>query len=65
MLGAGRPSLFLVSSNLLQVTFFCVGKTYSFAIFGLCVGSCELQMCMALGVAILNFFFFQEIVTIL
>ena len=26
----------------------CVGKTYSFAIFALWVGLCELQMCMAI-----------------
>jgi len=26
------------------------GKAYSFASFGLCLGLCELQMCMALSV---------------
>jgi len=30
-----------------------VGKTYSFAIFGLCGGCNELQMCMAFSVGIL------------
>ena len=30
----------------------CVGKTYSFAIFGLRAGTCELQMCMAFGLAL-------------
>jgi hypothetical protein len=28
-------------------------KTYFFAIFGLCVGWCELQMCMAFSVGFL------------
>ena len=27
----------------------CAGKTYFFAIFGRCVGLCELQICMAMG----------------
>jgi hypothetical protein len=27
-----------------------LARTYSFAIFGLCVGWCELQMCMAFSV---------------
>ena len=29
-----------------------LAKTYSFAIFGLCVGWCELQMCMAFSVGL-------------
>jgi hypothetical protein len=37
----------------------CVGKTYSFAIFGLCVSLCELQMCMALALGLSIFFIFQ------
>jgi hypothetical protein len=32
--------------------FVCVGKASSFAIFGLCVGLCELQMCLLLALVI-------------
>ena len=34
-----------------------VGKTYSFAIFGFCVGFSELQMCMALSLGFNKFNF--------
>tara|TARA_R110001583_G_scaffold108573_2_gene257292 strand:- start:1147 stop:1365 length:219 start_codon:yes stop_codon:yes gene_type:complete len=36
--------------------FSALAKLYSFAIFGLCVGCCELQMCMALALAIVSIF---------
>ncbi len=46
-------------SSLLQFSFLMsVGKTYSFAIFGLCVSLCELQMCMAYVLAYSLFFKF-------
>jgi hypothetical protein len=35
--------------NFLKTIFVCVGKASSFAIFGLWVGLCELQMCLLLG----------------
>ena len=41
--------------NFLKTIFVCVGKASSFAIFGLCVGLCELQMCLLLGMAFLWF----------
>jgi len=41
--------------NFLKTIFLCVGKSSSFAIFGLCVGLCELQMCLLLGLAFLWF----------
>src|SRR5690554_1884023 len=42
------------------VLFVALAKTYSFAIFGLCVGWCELQMCMAFSVGFLfNHFLFS------
>ena len=41
--------------NFLKTIFVCVGKASSFAIFGLCVGLCELQMCLLLAWAFLWF----------
>ncbi len=41
--------------NFLKTIFVCVGKASSFAIFGLCVGLCELQMCLLSGLAFLWF----------
>ncbi len=48
-------ALLFLSSVLLSflVGFVCVGKASSFAIFGLCVGLCELQMCLLLAWAFL------------
>jgi hypothetical protein len=47
---SGRVSvyfyLFLSVGNFLKTVFLCVGKASSFAIFGLCVGLSELQMCL-------------------
>jgi len=40
--------------NFLKTIFVCVGKASSFAIFGQCVGLCELQMCLLLGMAFRN-----------
>ena len=50
-------ALLFLSSDLLSflVGFVCVGKASSFAIFGLCVGWCELQMCLLLAWAFLWF----------
>lgn len=42
----------------------CVGKTYSFTIFGLCVRLCELQMCMAFALAISIFQCLNQLVLI-
>ena len=39
--------------------FVSVAKTYSFAIFGCRVGVCELQMCMALCIGIIELSFNQ------
>tara|TARA_R110002072_G_scaffold117071_9_gene247864 strand:- start:188 stop:424 length:237 start_codon:yes stop_codon:yes gene_type:complete len=48
--------LFLIHAVVRSVFFFgrlsALAKTYSFAIFGLRVGLCELQMCMAFSVGI-------------
>jgi len=41
--------------DFLKTIFGCVGKASSFAIFGLCVGLCELQMCLLLAWAFLWF----------
>jgi len=35
---------------ILSASWSALAKTYSFAIFGLCVGWCELQKCMAFSV---------------
>ena len=42
----------LVAGFFSSLCFLCVDKTYSFAIFGLCVSLNELQMCMAFAPAI-------------
>jgi hypothetical protein len=44
-------NFFEALGNFLKTIFVCVGKASSFAIFGLCVGLCELQMCLPLGLA--------------
>jgi len=45
-----EPSTRLCFRTLFSVLLIALAKTYSFAIFGLCGGWCELQMCMALYV---------------
>ena len=43
--------IFLKRWKFFKNNFVCVGKASSFAIFGLCVSLCELQMCLLLGLA--------------
>ena len=43
--------------QILLASFSALAKTYSFAILGLSVGLCELQMCMALCVGFFKFLF--------
>jgi hypothetical protein len=40
------------SGNFLKTIFYGVGKTSSFASFGLCLGLCGLQMCLLLAWAV-------------
>jgi len=47
--------IFLSVGKFFKNNFVCVGKASSFAIFGLCVSLCELQMCLLLAWAFLWF----------
>jgi hypothetical protein len=46
---------FLSVGKFLKTILLWVGKASSFAIFGMCVGLCELQMCLLLAWAFLWF----------